>query len=445
MKKIIFELSKEQILNNANGFKYHKRIFYPKNEKDLLCKLCKKNLRFYKKNNEYFVKSCRCSNKSNKWSMFSIFNKEDAENFYKQDHFNRTKRTFKQRIYEENDKKIADKLYQEYKEKISQSKNSFIKRYGKIEGLKKYEIFVNKSKQTKENFIKRLGNNDGQIEWEKFIVKKRNSSKRSLNYWLEKFEGNYNVAQEYLSNYQKRNLEFFVKKYGIDIGLKKFDKRRIKQSESLKNYLADEEKRKLCGNTLENFVRKYGEDKGFIKYKEKNSKCSHTLENMIRRYGEEDGLTRYIIHKKNLYFLNKKIGSSKIAENLFDIIYKKLINYKENIFYIKENREYFLNDKENKKFYLYDFTFIKDNIKFIIEFNGDFWHANPDIYNENFFHTVKRMSAKEMWQDDKKKIDFAKKKDFNVLIIWEKDYRNNKEKTIEIVDNFIKEQFNGSC
>lgn len=35
-----------------------------------------------------------------------------------------------------------------------------------------------------------------------------------------------------------------------------------------------------------------------------------------------------------------------------------------------------------------------------------------------------------IWQKDKTKIDYALSNNFEILVIWEKDYRNNKENII---------------
>ena len=45
------------------------------------------------------------------------------------------------------------------------------------------------------------------------------------------------------------------------------------------------------------------------------------------------------------------------------------------------------------------------------------------------------MTAKEIWNKDKQKIDFIIEKGFKVLVAWECDYNNNKE---EIINNCIK-------
>ena len=108
-----------------------------------------------------------------------------------------------------------------------------------------------------------------------------------------------------------------------------------------------------------------------------------------------------------------------------------------------------INDKENVKFatqdgekviqkgsicYLYDFCYNKK----IIEFNGDKWHANPEIYKETDTpNPYSNLSAKEIWKFDEIKNTFAKTAGYDILIIWESDYKTNKGEQIKKCLNFL--------
>lgn len=47
------------------------------------------------------------------------------------------------------------------------------------------------------------------------------------------------------------------------------------------------------------------------------------------------------------------------------------------------------------------------------------------------------MFAQDKWKKDKEKIDYAKSKGYMVLIIWERDFKNNKEDVIKECLEFI--------
>lgn len=81
--------------------------------------------------------------------------------------------------------------------------------------------------------------------------------------------------------------------------------------------------------------------------------------------------------------------------------------------------------------WLYDFADLKN--KKIIEYNGDNYHANPKKYlSEDHPHPFrKKITAQEIWDKDRLKIKAANEKGFDVLTIWDSEYRwGNKQKVI---------------
>lgn len=80
---------------------------------------------------------------------------------------------------------------------------------------------------------------------------------------------------------------------------------------------------------------------------------------------------------------------------------------------ISYKRQYWIKRKS------YDFKIDKTNI--IIEVQGDFWHANPSIYQEedelNFPNGVCKVS--DLWYDDKKKKELAEEYGYSVIYFWE--------------------------
>ena len=57
--------------------------------------------------------------------------------------------------------------------------------------------------------------------------------------------------------------------------------------------------------------------------------------------------------------------------------------------------------------------------KKIIEFNGDYWHKNPKIYSES------DEGVKDKWEYDRNRLSELKSLGYDVLVVWEMDYRNN--------------------
>jgi hypothetical protein len=93
--------------------------------------------------------------------------------------------------------------------------------------------------------------------------------------------------------------------------------------------------------------------------------------------------------------------------------------------------QFILNADSN--LYLYD---IRINNK-IIEYNGDYWHCNPSKWLPEQYNKSTKCTAKEKWKSDKRKLDYAISKGYDVLVIWESEWKNDKENIIEKCKRFI--------
>lgn len=72
-----------------------------------------------------------------------------------------------------------------------------------------------------------------------------------------------------------------------------------------------------------------------------------------------------------------------------------------------------------------------------IEFNGDYWHCNPKIYNEHFYNKRNKMFAKDIWEKDKYKIKLANDFGVKVFTVWESEFLKDPNKTINHCFKFI--------
>lgn len=176
-----------------------------------------------------------------------------------------------------------------------------------------------------------------------------------------------------------------------------------------------------------------------------NRQKTFSLEKCIEKLGDEKGTERWskrqkIWQQSLMENGNMKCGYSQISQELFyDIMkfYTKDLNLK-NVYFATKNKEYYIS-KMDIGFFVYDFTDL--NSMKIIEFNGDIYHANPSKYKESDyihpFYKENGPSAKEMWDRDKIKIDVAKERGFDVMTIWESDYKKNPEITVNQCLNFL--------
>jgi len=78
--------------------------------------------------------------------------------------------------------------------------------------------------------------------------------------------------------------------------------------------------------------------------------------------------------------------------------------------------------------------FIKEK-NLLIEYNGDFWHCNPKKYPADYLNKKKNMTAEELWEQDEKKKNIAIENNYKFIVIWESDYKKNKEIEINKILN----------
>ena len=104
-------------------------------------------------------------------------------------------------------------------------------------------------------------------------------------------------------------------------------------------------------------------------------------------------------------------------------------------YYSDNNGEKTFKDESLNRNYFIDLYI--EGLDIIIEYNGDKFHANPELYNENdkpnYFK--KYATAKDIWKYDKERTDFLKSAVKDVIIIWENDLK--KKGTDKIVEEII--------
>ena len=58
----------------------------------------------------------------------------------------------------------------------------------------------------------------------------------------------------------------------------------------------------------------------------------------------------------------------------------------------------------------------------IYEFNGDFWHGNPELYDSSDINTALNKTFGELYEKTIKREEILIKKGYNVVSIWENDF-----------------------
>lgn len=363
----------------------------------------------------------------------------------------------------------------------SSSKKSFYYRYGLKHGKRLFKEKTMKSRfRTKEelremygdeyastaylgcgasleNFITRHGESEGQRRWDAYLKKRaetyrkkrengHNYPKYDLDYYIGLYgetEGTlvyrnkierqrYMVSkQRYIDEYgpdkgpelcraskDHLSINYFIKKYGVDEGTRLYNAERLKRT----------------GSVLDKLKRKYPDD-----YMERYQKLLENafvpnLKGYQRRYGVELGLQKFQERAPRRYTRRSK---SKIACEMFDFIkveVEDLEYYNDNEMVITTTFDEF---QETGK------ASIKPDCVYnnrIIEFYGDSFHANPDLFSiHDRPHPYRRdLTAYDIWYDDAIRILLLESRGFCVKIVWGRDYVANKLSTVEECVKWLK-------
>ena len=144
------------------------------------------------------------------------------------------------------------------------------------------------------------------------------------------------------------------------------------------------------------------------------------------------------IYSRNIY--NQEICTKcNPSSKPYSVGEKELLKYVSSIYNGKiiENARFY--HKVNKKRFEID-IYLPD-LKLGIEYNGDFWHANPMFYKESDILKLGGKSnintAKQIWEKDVQKINLIKEIGISLLIFWEYDWENRKLDIEEIIKNKI--------
>lgn len=164
-------------------------------------------------------------------------------------------------------------------------------------------------------------------------------------------------------------------------------------------------------NTIETYIKKYGEEEGPQKWRERNDEWAKKM------FAEGTCMSTGTSNMAN-EFISEVVGSA--TDGISSAIH---------------NKEKFIYDHARHRAYSYDLY--NEHTKKIIEFNGDFWHANPKLYSMDFYNAVKKMSALDIWSDDEYKTKLAQKHGYEVMVVWEYDFKHDHERIINEAKNFL--------
>jgi len=351
----------------------------------------------------------------------------------------------------------ALKMYEEYKQRLknSSSKKTLIEKYGES-----YVVELSKKKvsYSLESCIKRYGKEAGEKKWQEILDKKLKTQKENFKNkkWnngrtLIEYQERYGVEDGY-SRWKKRNdhQSYMVssKRYTDDFGdLGKDIVRNIKNTNSLDKFVSREGKevgeikyndfiakcKQASKRSLEYWINHHSGNLELATTSHKNFQDHTSLEKFVSKYGEIVGTEKYLIWKE-LIINNPKNprGYSKSSQELFWKLYRELSLSEEDTSFHELNKE---------QIFYKDNSIIKVDFKYktkIIEFNGDYWHANPAFYKED--EKIKPGIVKDIWKKDSNRVKWLESCGYKVLIVWEREWKKDKDLVLNECKNFLKNE-----
>ena len=82
-----------------------------------------------------------------------------------------------------------------------------------------------------------------------------------------------------------------------------------------------------------------------------------------------------------------------------------------------------------------------NKLNIIIEFHGDYWHGNPEIFNKNDINTRTSTTFGELYDKTMKKTSILRDKGYNVYEIWENNWKKG-IKAIKVLQNKFRNKSN---
>ena len=207
-------------------------------------------------------------------------------------------------------------------------------------------------------------------------------------------------------------------------------------------------------------VEKYG-----YKCPMKSDACRKKLSNTLFRKMQEKYPCILSYNKQTKLLVCKCIDEncSFCEEKIFEISYKTFqyrnrvgneLCTKSNPAYNKKERSYIETEIYEYVRYLYNDNVLRNNRKTLngkeldiyipslnlaFEVDGDFWHLNPELYDEEYEYNGRTVESETNRRTEKDLL--AKEHGIEIIHIWQYDWNNRKRKTKKLIRNKILEHY----
>ena len=167
-----------------------------------------------------------------------------------------------------------------------------------------------------------------------------------------------------------------------------------------------------------------------------------TLDWFVKKYGESDGKKKYEERSRSIRtqimasrpWTNRNWQRwSKVSQILFWGVYQKTKSRYKKVYFGELNHEYSCGTRFN-------FDFVVEDAKKVIEFNGQRFHVDPVMTKEERERWKQLFTNKDanvvLYEDDVK-LTAAKDKGYEILVVWEGEYASKPDVVLQRCLNFL--------
>ena len=192
---------------------------------------------------------------------------------------------------------------------------------------------------------------------------------------------------------------------------------------------SDEVKAKIVATTLE----RYGVENVFSDPEIKARAVATTLE----RYGVDNPWKNKDVILKcqatKSAAPHPYVMSSRAANAFFGRVFESMpASIREHVRYSNHRGEFGMMGPG--RYFYYDFV-VTGGVNLVVEYHGDYYHANPRTRGADWYNKKRSMTAAEIWANDAVKLGVAHARGFTTMVVWESD---DVEQAIECIGAFVR-------
>lgn len=269
----------------------------------------------------------------------------------------------------------------------------------------------------------------------------------SKDFWLSKINPvtgcHYTAAEAEFERNSRRPIraEYWIKKgYSTDDAAKLAIETKIRNNINGSRSAAKSSIRRVSSRRCIEYFTAKGHDLDEARRLVSDGQRHFSKDICIQKYGQEEGLKIWQSRQDNWQTtLNSKSNDEKARINRLKLSKGITVSKAENTLLTEIKKviphviHQFTISNHSKRQYVYD---IMANNK-IIEYNGDFWHSNPKMYSGDYINPRTKLSALDRWHVDSLKLKTAIECGYQVLVIWESDFKQNKQQVINQCIQFL--------